>query len=112
MIVHARKVKNGFLIPFSEGLQGIIEKVIQVDVKIKKRKAVKKKNEITTTKKKSADLKTYKELRDEAILEHFLEKEKRQKKPRKVTQKELDWIRKNFGLEDIKSFDDVIKKCK
>jgi len=94
-----KKVKNGYWMPPHPLLDNQVMKEFEVEIKIK----TKNKN----TKEKQIRDKSYKELRDEALWERYLEKEKRNIQSH-LSEEAIDSISENRGLT-AESLEDLLR---
>lgn len=93
--VTAKKVKNGYFIPDTPEFD--LQSSNEVDLEIK----------IIRIKGKTSKEKSYKEIRDEAILERFEKKEKT-KMPAKMSDSDLDSLSDKFDLQ-AESVEDLLR---
>lgn len=91
MRVEAIKTKDGYLVPAVGSLKGQRRKKIMLDIEV------------------VSEEKTYKEMAAEAAFERYLEKQKREV-PSRLNEEDLKRIDDEFGLHDVNSIDDLLKR--
>ncbi len=91
MRVEAIKIKNGYFVPAVGSLKGQRQKKIMLDIEV------------------AQETNSYKEMAGESAYERYLEKQKSEV-PSRLTEEDLKRIDDEFGLRDINSLDDLLKK--